>query len=163
MTRKTVLVVAFVCGALFGASVLHHRQLVFAEQQPSAPSAHKPIKIVHFYTGVDHQTHFDEIEAAPENGVFKLQPVNAAEVHHGAPGSVTKWHTAPQRQYVITLSGHGEIEASDGKKVEVGPGSVEFAEDLTGKGHITRVIGDEDRLTLWLPLTDQTPPSIPAH
>ncbi len=64
------------------------------------------------------------------------------------------WHPAPRRQYVITLSGQGEIELEDGKKVRLGPGSINLAEDLTGKGHITRVIGNEPRVTLAIPVAE---------
>src|SRR5256886_9663951 len=46
------------------------------------------------------------------------------------------WHTAPRRQYVITLSGQGELEVAGGKKIPVGPGHIELVEDTTGKGHI---------------------------
>jgi hypothetical protein len=31
----------------------------------------------------------------------------------------------------------------------VGPGNIDLVEDGTGKGHITRVIGDQDRVTLF--------------
>ena len=31
----------------------------------------------------------------------------------------------------------------------------DLAEDLTGKGHITRVIGNEDRITLAIPVSDK--------
>ena len=34
--------------------------------------------------------------------------------------------------------------------------AIYFVEDTTGKGHITRVIGSEDRVTLELPLADQS-------
>jgi hypothetical protein len=78
-----------------------------------------------------------------------------AELHRGAPGSVTDWHTAPRRQYVITLTGTGEIEVAGGKKFAVGPGHIDLVEDTTGKGHITRVTGTEDRITLQLPVVDQ--------
>jgi hypothetical protein len=57
---------------------------------------------------------------------------------------------------VITLSGRGEIELAGGKKIGLEPGHIELAEDLTGKGHITRVVGTEDRITVALPLTDQS-------
>jgi len=33
------------------------------------------------------------------------------------PNYFEDWHTAPRRQYVITLGGRGEIELSDGKKI----------------------------------------------
>jgi quercetin dioxygenase-like cupin family protein len=61
----------------------------------------------------------------------------------------------PRRQYVITLSGHGELEVAGGKKILVGPGSINLVEDVTGKGHITRTVGNEDRVTIQIPLSDR--------
>ena len=57
---------------------------------------------------------------------------------------------------MITLSGRGEVEVSGGKKVSMGPGHIDLVEDTTGKGHITKVLGTEDRVTLQLPLADQS-------
>lgn len=120
---------------------------------------HKPVMINRLYTGPDGQTHVEEIEAkfarGGGNDVFKLMANAGAELHRAPPGRVADWHTAPRRQYVITLSGHGEIELMGGKKLEVGPGSIELAEDLTGKGHITRTVGNEDRVTVQIPLSGQ--------
>ena len=82
--------------------------------------------------------------------------VTGAEIHRAPAGRVNDWHTAPRRQYVITLSGRGEIEVSGGKKIFSGPGHIELAEDTTGKGHITRVVGSEDRVTIQLPLAEQS-------
>lgn len=121
---------------------------------------HQPLMMTRLYTGSDGQTHADQIEAkftaGSTNEVFKLMAINGAELHRAAPGTVIDWHTAPRRQYVITLSGHGEIEVAGGKKFEVGPGTIDLVEDTTGKGHITRVTGNEDRVTLQLPLTGQS-------
>jgi hypothetical protein len=64
------------------------------------------------------------------------------------------WHNAPRRQFVVNLSGDVEIEVSDGEKRRFGPGSILLAEDVTGKGHISRGIGDSERRTLFIPLTD---------
>jgi|SRR5579871_3429300 len=120
---------------------------------------HKSILITRLYTGPDGQTHAEEIEAkftaGSNSDVFKMMGIAGGEVHRAAPGTVIDWHTAPRRQYVITLSGHGELEVAGGKKISVGPGHIELAEDLTGKGHITKVVGNEDRVTLQLPLLDQ--------
>ena len=68
------------------------------------------------------------------------------------PGYVLSWHCAPRRQYSITLSGHAEIEVGDGTVAKVGPGDVVLAEDLTGQGHVTRVVGGEPRLSAIVPL-----------
>jgi len=119
----------------------------------------KPVLITRLYTGADGQTHAEEIEtkftAGNPNEVFKMGTAGA-ELHRAAPGTVIDWHTAPRRQYVITLSGQGELEVSGRKKIPVGPGHIELVEDTTGKGHITRVTGTEDRVTLTLPLADQS-------
>jgi hypothetical protein len=120
----------------------------------------KPVMMTRLYTGPDNQTHAEEIEVKFAGGgsgnVFKMLPVTGAELHRGLPGSVADWHTAPRRQYVITLSGRGEIEVAGGKKFPIEPGNIDLVEDVTGKGHITKVTGTEDRVTLWLPLADQS-------
>ena len=75
-----------------------------------------------------------------------------AQFRRQAPSYFEDWHTAPRKQYVITLSGRGEIELSDGKKIPLGPGRILLLEDLTGKGHISRGVGTEDRISLLIPL-----------
>ena len=57
-------------------------------------------------------------------------------------------------EYVITLSGHAELVLSGGQTIQVGPGSIELAEDLTGKGHITRTVGTEDRVAILIPVSN---------
>jgi hypothetical protein len=54
------------------------------------------------------------------------------------------WHPAPCRQYLVYLAGVVEVETSDGTVRRFGPGSVTLVEDTTGKGHRSRVVGDED-------------------
>ena len=62
------------------------------------------------------------------------------------------WHNAPRRQFVVNLTGEVEIETSDGDKRRFGPGSILLAEDVTGKGHISRGVGTGQRRTLFIPL-----------
>src|SRR6516164_9045153 len=130
-----------------------------ADAQTSGAQKHQSVVITRLYTGPDGQTHAEEIEAkftpGSGNDVFKMLTTAGAELHRAPAGRVSDWHTAPRRQYVITLSGHGELEVAGGKKIAVGPGHIELVEDTTGKGHITRVTGTEERVTLQLPLTDQ--------
>jgi hypothetical protein len=127
-------------------------------EDTAAAQKHKPVMITHIYTGPDGQTHADEIEAkflpGGGNDVYKLMANSGAELHRAPPGRVSDWHTAPRRQYVITLSGQGELEFSGGKKLSVGPGNIELVEDTTGKGHITRTVGSEDRVTIQVPISD---------
>jgi hypothetical protein len=131
-----------------------------SERSRTGSEKRKPVMMTRLYTGPDGQTHAEEMEAkftaGNTNEVFKLMAIAGAELHRAAPGTVIDWHTAPRRQYVITLSGQGEIEVAGGKKFTVGPGHIDMVEDTTGKGHITRVTGNEDRVTLQLPLSDQS-------
>jgi hypothetical protein len=129
-----------------------------SQDEGAAAQKHKPVMITRLYTGPDGQTHAEEIEAkfagGGGNDIYKLMANSGAELRRASPGRVSDWHTAPRRQYVITLSGHGELEVSGGKTISVGPGNIELVEDTTGKGHITRVVGTEDRVTLQVPLSD---------
>jgi quercetin dioxygenase-like cupin family protein len=70
------------------------------------------------------------------------------------PNYYVDWHHAPRRQFVITLSGRGEDEVAGGKKVPLVPGHIMLAEDLSGKGHISRGVGSEDRISVVIPLVD---------
>ena len=121
----------------------------------------KPVVVTRLYTGPDGQTHAEEIEMKFTGGanseVSQMMPVTGAELHRQPAKTFVDWHPGPRRQYVITLSGRGEIEVAGGKKIPLGPGQINLIEDTTGKGHITKGVGAEDRVTLWLPLADQTP------
>jgi quercetin dioxygenase-like cupin family protein len=148
MTRRMLaFLFTFVVGAIVGHVAIPS---VGAQAQ-----THKSMTMTRLYTGPDNQTHAEEMEmkfTGSPNEVFKMLPVNAAELHRGAAGRVSDWHRGPRRQYVITLSGTGELEVAGGKKISVGPGHIELIEDTTGKGHITRVTGTEERVTLQLPI-----------
>jgi len=142
-----------------GAALLSVPALMQPAHSEDAAQDRKPLMITRLFTGPDGQTHAEEIEAkfaaGTGNDVYKLVANAGAELHRAPPGRVSDWHTAPRRQYVITLSGHGELEVSGGKKISVGPGHIELVEDVTGKGHITRVVGTEDRVTIQVPLADR--------
>ena len=55
----------------------------------------------------------------------------------------------------VTKGSH-KIEVASGKKIALEPGHIELIEDTTGKGHTTRVVGKEDRVSISIPLADQT-------
>jgi hypothetical protein len=106
------------------------------------------VKVTRIYTGADGHSHFEEIEVE----IGKLQTGEGIVFRHAPPGDVQDWHPAPRRQYVITLSGQGEIETSDGTKRRFGPGAIMLADDTTGRGHITRVVSAESRLYVMIPI-----------
>jgi hypothetical protein len=128
----------------------------------------KAVVITRIFTGQDGLAHAEDIQldlnARGATDMFKAtgaelsvrpptagaNPRNTAATDPDAPG----WHTGPARQFVITLSGNSEVEVSAGVHVAAGPGHINLIEDTTGKGHITRNFGPEDRLALTIPLAE---------
>ena len=53
------------------------------------------------------------------------------------------WHPTPVRQWLILMTGMLEFEAGDGEKVTRQAGDVVMLDDLTGKGHQTKVLSEE--------------------
>ena len=74
-------------------------------------------------------------DARPASKTFQGASVFFRETPEG---HVQDYHNAPRRQLIFLTSGILELEASDGKRVVCRPGDLIFAEDTTGKGHITR-------------------------
>ena len=116
----------------------------------------KPIMMTRIYTGPDGQSHAEEIEMKLTGNATEMMKATGVEFSRRAPNNSNDWHVGPRRQFVITLSGRGEIEVAGGQKVAVGPGHINLIEDTTGKGHITRNLGTEDRIAITIPLADQT-------
>jgi quercetin dioxygenase-like cupin family protein len=112
------------------------------------------MKIVRLYTGADNQSHFEEIEARfSGDGIetTEIQNANTVTFRRAPVGHVIDWHPAPRRQYVVSLSGKWEIECSDGVRL-FKAGDVMLAEDLTGRGHVSRVVGNEPHIFMTVPL-----------
>lgn len=57
-------------------------------------------------------------------------------------GHEQDYHNAPRRQLIFLTSGILELETSDGARFVCRPGDLIFAEDVDGKGHITRSLRD---------------------
>jgi quercetin dioxygenase-like cupin family protein len=67
-------------------------------------------------------------------------------------GWIGKSICPPQRQFLICLSGQIEVTASDGKKRTFGPGDSVLMEDVSGKGHRTRVKGSNECIAAIIPV-----------
>ena len=114
------------------------------------------MKIVRLYTGSDQKSHFEEIELSFEAGerlqTTALQAATGVVFRRAPVGHVINWHPAPRRQYVATLSGEWDIECGDGTVRRFRPGDVMLAEDLTGQGHVSRVVGNQPHIFMTVPL-----------
>ena len=119
--------------------------------------APKTVKVTRIYTGPDGESHAEETDMVMKGTVSEMIKATGVQFSRRPPStSDGQWHNGPRRQYVITLSGKAEIEVSDGTKVAIGPGHINLIEDTTGKGHITRNLGPDDRIVVTIPLADQT-------
>lgn len=128
----------------------------------------RPVVITRIFTGPDGLAHAEDVElnltarGATEmfkatGAEFSVRPPTAGANPRSTTASdpnAPEWHTGPARQFVITLSGSSEVEVSGGVHVMAGPGHINLIEDTTGKGHITRNFGPEDRIALTIPLAE---------
>ena len=112
------------------------------------------MQVVRIYTGTDQQTHFQEVDLDTFTTIATNPGTGPIRLNRGAGSGLQEFHNAPRRQYVIVLSGGMEIETGLGEKRILGTGDVLIAEDLTGKGHVTRSIGGDTRVTLSVPLAE---------
>jgi hypothetical protein len=109
--------------------------------------------LVRIYTGPDGQSHFEDLTLpTPESHETSLEKTTGAVFRRQLPDLFIDWHPAPRRQYVITLSGATEIGIGDGTVRRFGPGDVLLAEDLTGQGHTTRIVGGQPRISMTVQL-----------
>ena len=106
------------------------------------------IRLVRLYTGDDGESHVTtgEVDLDPSGAPNSRSPVDrttTVSFEESAPGSSLSWHNAPERQYVITLSGTLEFETRRGDRFTLAPGDILLAEDTTGGGHRWRLVDDE--------------------
>jgi mannose-6-phosphate isomerase-like protein (cupin superfamily) len=121
--------------------------------------SHTAVPVTRLYTGADGLTHAEVMDAKlslrPGGDLYEqgeMIKATGVQIVRAAPGYVQDWHTAPRRQYLITISGRGEVEVAGGKKVPLVPGQIVLVEDVSGKGHLTRTVGNQDRVSVIVPL-----------
>jgi quercetin dioxygenase-like cupin family protein len=115
------------------------------------------MKATRLYTGPDGESHFEDIEIPlrpGDPGEMRTDKLKATGIvlRETAQTFDLSWHNAPARQWVLTLRGRAEITVGDGTKRQFGPGDIMLAEDLTGRGHVTRGIGPETRVSVFVTL-----------
>jgi hypothetical protein len=139
-----------------------------ADQDRVVAQGRKAVVITRIFTGADGLAHAEDIELKLDargatdmlkatGAEFSVRPPTpGADIHSTAATDpdAAGWHTGPARQFVITLSGNSEVEVSGGVHIAAGPGHINLIEDTTGKGHVTRNFGPEDRIALTIPLAD---------
>ena len=62
------------------------------------------------------------------------------------------WHASSARALFFVLTGEWEVSTSDGESRRFSVGSALLVEDLMGKGHASRVMGDEGSIAAMIEL-----------
>jgi hypothetical protein len=168
---KTPLLRLFVAGALLGSPVL----LLHADEAHPAATTTRVLSFTHLWADANGVSHFrDEkmsFEAAtPQNPTagtashtnpdpealvaLPLRGATGATFLYLKRAAVEDWHKAPRRMYLIAVQGMSEVTAGDGEVRRFGLGSIILMDDLTGKGHITRAVGNVDHIALTIPVSE---------
>ena len=115
---------------------------------------HQPITVTRLYTASDGQTHADNVEVkmAPtpiyaEAEASEAVKVSEAQFFRLPKGKVQDWHNPAHRQYVVTLSGRGEVEIAGEQRVvhgvpgaELRPGHLEIRNARLGRGLLEELL-----------------------
>jgi len=117
---------------------------------------------VRLFTDDQGETHFEEIQStlARLDFAYGMPPLFVSEEiaaqassFFGAPaGWESDWHPSSGRHLFAVLTGAWEVTASDGETRTFSKGDVLLVEDTTGKGHTSKVISEEESLSLLIVL-----------
>jgi quercetin dioxygenase-like cupin family protein len=115
--------------------------------------------IIRVFTGPDGKSHFEEIQPSYVSRGDKsesdvVHEVGGIVIRRFDPDRSNPWHNAPGRVCVFTVSGAVDIEIGDGTVRRLGAGDILIAEDVTGQGHVTREVGPEPRVSVFVPLRE---------
>jgi hypothetical protein len=145
----------------------------FAQQAKPPVVSGRTLAFTHLWADAQGVSHFRDEQlrfeaATPENSTattaaranadpeslvaLPLQGATGATFLYLKRAAVEDWHRAPRRMYLIAVQGMSEVTAGDGQVRRFGPGSIILRDDLTGKGHITRAVGDVDHIALTIPV-----------
>lgn len=114
------------------------------------------ISAIRLFSDDDGRSHVEQGRIEWADGGTRSASVDttsAAFQETGSGGSLD-WHTAPRRQYVITLSGVLDFVTRDGEGFRLEPGVVLVAEDTVGTGHQWRLVGTDPWRRLYVGISD---------
>jgi hypothetical protein len=104
------------------------------------------------FTDNDGESHFASVkfEFTATEYVSDAPPVELSlelaathpQLMRAPAGWKSDWHPSATRAFFFVLSGEWEVTASDGDSRRFAAGSALLVEDVTGKGHRSRVVSD---------------------
>ena len=122
------------------------------------------MKYVKIVSDKDGETHFEDVDIEFSNISFAppAPPLDIAMMGSSCQYGVLRatsglnagWHPTPKKQAFFYLAGEIEAEVSDGEIRKFGPGEMTIVEDTNGKGHRSKVIGENDVILAFVQLED---------
>ena len=105
-------------------------------------------------TGRSHVEH-GHIDLDGEKARSAAVPTTDAAFQETQAHDTLAWHTAPRRQFVITLAGVLDFVTRDGEAFRLQPGVVLVAEDTVGTGHRWELVGADPWRRLYVGIADE--------
>ncbi len=122
------------------------------------------MKYVRMYADKMGDSHFEDVEVetslvnisppTPPLNVSAPMPSTNVVLVNTPAGWYGEPHPVQQQVLIIYLTGEMEATVSDGEVRRFGPGSVVLVEDTSGKGHSSRVLGDDNVLAVMVQMAD---------
>jgi quercetin dioxygenase-like cupin family protein len=117
------------------------------------------VRYTRIYADASGESHFEDVEVelheaayappAPPYAVSDATPASAVLMTRLPVGWFGDWHPTPRLQWWFQLAGELEVSVTDGETRRFVAGDIVRVEDTTGRGHTTRVLGDEDVLAVY--------------
>ncbi len=124
------------------------------------------MKYTRIYYDDAGESHFEDVhvEVAPVDFAPPAPPLNLAApldaeraVFCEFPAQwLGDWHPAPRRQFYFQMSGELEVQVGDGEIRKFFAGSLILLDDTSGKGHLTRVVGNSGVNAVFVQLPAMT-------
>jgi hypothetical protein len=157
----------YLCGFSYLLALLILTTPCLAQPQESnlKITVSSPLSATRIYSDSIGESHFEDIELpfelkdfappAPPISVTDFIGVEGFVIISSPAGWFGDWHPVPRKQYMFCLTGELEVEVSDGEIRRFGPGDVILVEDTSGKGHVSRVVGEERGYMVAMPVKGQ--------
>ncbi len=115
------------------------------------PPGAQSLRYVRVHDGNDGERHFEDVDVELEFAPF-APPAAPIAVSDSLPASAVvffggpeNWfgdfHPTPHRQFCMICAGQVELQTTDGETRRFSPGDLLLLDDLSGRGHISRVVG----------------------
>lgn len=133
---------------------------------PLSPSA-EAFRVLQVYGGEDGESHLAIKElprtgGAPGKSIQTRLYATDVEIGDTLPGDFIDYHGVSTPRFLIVLAGQLEVGLGDGSKHILSKGDIVLANDVTGRGHTSRIIGTEPVriLTVRLPKDNSFAPKL---